>query len=133
MRNWFRAQRAGIDNTDKAEAYREGGVDERRRVDGEPETAARNNRAQIDLAYERGRARGRGARRGSPLMSLLVVVLVAAGAALIYLAVRNGSFSNGGAVVDQSLNTVAHAVNAPLKGAAKTTGEALQNAGNSLK
>ena len=133
MRNWFRAQPARTDNTDAADAYVEGRVDERRTAGVEPEVITRPSRTEIDLAYERGRARGRGARRGSPLLALRVLVLVVVGGASIYLAVRTGSFSSGGALVDQKLNTAAHAVDAPIKNAAEATGAALQKAGNSLK
>ena len=133
MRNLFRAQPDIIDNTGTANAAIEGRVDERRPVDVGSATPVRPNRAEIDLAYERGRARERGARRGSPILALLVLVLVVAGGASIYLAAKTGSFSSGGALVDQKLDTAAHTVSAPLKNAAEATGAALQKAGQSLK
>ncbi len=133
MRNVFRAQPASIDNANTANAPIEGRADERRTVNVEPGTPTRPNRAEIDLAYERGRARGRATGRGSPILTFLILIMVVAGGALIYLAARTGSFSSGGAVVDQKLETAAHAVNAPLKNAAETTGAALQKAGQSLK
>lgn len=133
MTNWFRAPHTRTEDSDTVGARKDGRVEERHEVVVEPATTARSHRAEIDLAYERGRARERGVRRGSPILAFLVLLLVVAGGALIYLAVQNGSFSSGGAVVDQKLDTAAHAVNAPLKNAAETTGAALQNAGNSLK
>jgi len=128
VRNWFRTQPVGVAAPDTVEAYREGRVDERRRL--EPATATRASRAEIQAAYDRGRARRRSA---SPLVSLVMLIAVVVAGAFIYLAVRNGSFSNGGAVVDNSLDKVAQTVDAPLKNAAENTGAALQKAGQKLK
>ena len=133
MRNLFRAQPVRNVDTDTVDAQIEDRLDERRAGDVEPHKLAHANRAEIDLAYERGRARGRAAGRGSPILTVLVLILVVAGAASIYLAAKTGSFSSGGALVDQKLDTAAHALNAPLKNAAETTGSALQKAGQSLK
>jgi flagellin-like protein len=125
------------------EAYREGRREQRRLdetapVAGAPAVAgapiARHaSQAEIDAAYERGRARSRRSRGASPLLTLVVLIAVVVAGAFIYLAIRNGSFSSGGAVVDQKLDQVAHTVNAPIKNAAITTGSALQNAGEHLK
>ena len=130
MRNWFRTQPAGIATPDTVEAYREGRVDERRNLEVAPATATRASRAEIQAAYERGRAQRRGV---SPLLSLVMLIAVVVAGALIYLAVRNGSFSNGGAVVDNGLDKVAQTVDAPIKNAAENTGAALQKAGDKLK
>jgi type IV secretory pathway VirB2 component (pilin) len=62
---------------------------------------------------------------------VLLAVFVAG--AMIYLAIQNGSFSGGGAVVDRKLDQVAKSVDAPIKNAAITTGGALQRAGERLK
>jgi flagellin-like protein len=133
VRNWFRTQAAGVvDSPDTAEAYREGRVDERRRVDAAP-VQAHASRAEVDSAYERGRARGRRHRGASPLLTLVVLLAVLVAGAMIYLAVQNGSFSSGGAVVDHKLDQVARTVDAPIKNAAITTGSALQKAGERLK
>ena len=107
-------------------AYRDGRVDERRRADAA-------TRVEADDAYARGRRDERTRRRGSPLLTLLLLIVVAIGALLIYLAIRHGSFSNGGAVVDQKLSNAAATVQAPLRGAADQAGAALQNAGSHLK
>ena len=130
MRNIFRAQPSRIVDTDTVDAKIEDRVDERRAGDLEAHKIAHANRAEIDLAYERGRARGRAAGRGSPILTALVLILMVAGAVSIYLAAKTGSFSSGGALVDQKLDTAAHAVNAPLKNAAETTGSALQKGAN---
>ena len=132
MRNWFRTQTVGVDSPDTVEAYREGRVDERRRVDGAP--AARHaSPAEVEAAYERGRARGRRRRGVSPLLTLVVLLAVFVAGAMIYLAIQNGSFSSGGAVVDRKIDQVQQTVDAPIKNAAITTGDALQRAGRRLK
>ena len=139
MRNWFRRQAmtqpAVVDTASPTEAYREGRVDERRRIDGAPTAAAvaAPSRRDLNAAYERGRDRERSRHRGSPFLSLLVLLAVVIAGAFIYLAIRNGSFSSGGAVVDRSLDQAAHTVDAPIKNAAIKTGDALQKAGQDLK
>ena len=132
MWNPFRTQPVGVDTTDNVEAYREGRADERRRVETAP-AATRTSRAEIEAAYERGRARGRRPRRASPLLTLVVLVAVLVAGAMIYLAIQNGSFSSGGAVVDRKIDQVQQTVDAPIKNAAITTGSALQKAGQRLK
>ncbi len=113
-----------IPATGRAEdvAYRDGRVDERRHV------KAATGVTRED-AYARGRRDERARRRGSPLLTLLLLIVVAIGAVLIYFAIQNGSFSNGGAVVDQKLSNAA----APLRGVVDKAGTALQNAGTNLK
>jgi hypothetical protein len=131
MRSWFgrRAVTAdGVDSAEPLEAYKNGRRDELHRVERDG-TVATVGKADVDRAYNRGRADERQRHRGSPLLTLLVLVAVLIGAGLIYLAVRNGSFSQGGAVVDQSLSSA----QAPLRGAAAKAGDALQNAGQNLK
>jgi flagellin-like protein len=139
MRNPFRSRpvEASADPV-AAEGYREGRVDERRRMaadGGVAPGAATVGKAELETAYAQGRERERATRRrgGSPLLSLVVLLAVVVAAGFIYLAVRHGSFSNGGAVLDQEIDTAAHTVNAPIKNAAVTTGEALQRAGEKLK
>jgi hypothetical protein len=60
---------------------------------------------------------------------LIVLLAVVVAGVLLYLAAANGSFSRGGAVVDQALGNAA----APVRGAADKAGNALQDAGRSLK
>ena len=107
-------------------AYREGRLDERDRLQGVTTASA-------DDAYARGRQDERLRRRGSPLLTLLLLLVVVVGAVLIYLAITRGSFSSGGAVVDQKLSHAAATVEAPVRGVADKAGSALQNAGADLK
>ncbi|HWF01614.1 MAG TPA: hypothetical protein VG248_17560 [Caulobacteraceae bacterium] len=52
---------------------------------------------------------------------------------MLYLAARNGSFSAGGAVLDNGLSSAAHKAVAPVRNAEDRAGQALQNAGRSLQ
>jgi hypothetical protein len=139
LRNPFRTQPAVVGAADPSEAYREGRADERDRLDPDhvvapnAATASAASAADLKAAFQRGRERERAARRGSPVFNFLILIAVAAAALFVYLAIQNGSFSNGGAVVDRNLDQAAHEVNAPIKGAALKAGDALQKAGNSLK
>lgn len=107
-------------------AYRDGRVDERVRTNRVTDHVAKD-------AYVQGRRDERARRRGSPLLTFLLLIVVAIGAALIYFAIQNGSFSSGGAVIDQKLSNAAETVKAPIRGAADSAGTALQNAGSNIK
>ena len=93
-------------------------------------------RAELSAAYEKGRKdemRKPRRRRGSPLFSFLILMVVASAAILFYLAAQNGSFANGGAVVDKHLAQASQTVQAPIKRAANQAGDALETAGQKLK
>ncbi len=84
-------------------------------------------------AYDRGRRDERARRPGFSLVSLAILVAAIVGGGALYLAVKEGSFSQGGAVVDHSISSAADTVQAPVRGAADRAGNALENAGQSLK
>jgi len=135
VRNPFRTQPVVVGPADESEAYREGRADERDRLvndQGVTGNVAAARAVEVKEAYRLGRERERARRRGSPLFGFLVLVAVAIAGLFIYLAIQNGSFSNGGAVVDHSLDQATHELNAPIKGAALKAGDALEKAGNSL-
>jgi len=133
MNAWFRRRTADValDEPAAEDVYEKGRVDERRRLRNEVDP--REDRARLDEAYERGRRDARAQRRRSPLLSFLVLLLVVIGGALVYLAIRNGSFSSGGAVVDRNIGAVTQTARAPIEGAADKAGNALQNAGEDIK
>jgi hypothetical protein len=134
MKPWFRNRTpdAVPGEPSKDTAYEKGRLDERTRRD-DAEVTPRQDRARLDGAYERGRRDAQARRRRSPLLTFLTLVLVVIGAGAVYLAVRNGSFSGGGAVVDQNISTVTEKAKAPIEGAADKAGDALKNAGQDIK
>jgi hypothetical protein len=129
MRSWF-GRRLASDPTALSadgppahlEAYREGRADERQRLQKD---GLQVDRATSD-AYERGRRDERLRHRGSPLLALITIILVVIAVAIIFLAIKTGSFSNAGAVIDNLIQTPVHA-------AADKAGSALENAGQSIK
>jgi hypothetical protein len=90
-------------------------------------------RAELDAAYRRGRRDGARRRHGSPFFAFIGLIAFAAIVLMVYLAAQTGSFSNGGAVVDNNLSNASQRVQAPFKNAESKAGNALENAGQSLK
>ena len=124
---------ASIERSRRIGAYQKGQIDGRESVQERALIQERDKALQ--QAYDRGRRdeRARRPRRGSPLLTFLVVLVAAAGAFEIYLAVQQGGFANGGRVVDQNLaNTTASATQA-TRNAADRAGDALENAGQTIK
>jgi hypothetical protein len=117
MRFWPTSRATATVAPTTGQAYREGRIDERRN-----ERATRRE--------ERAAARARPRRRGGfGLFAFIILLVVAFGAVMLYLAARNGSFANGGAVIDRDLSTATQ----PVRQAEDRTGQALQNAGQKLQ
>jgi hypothetical protein len=125
MRSWFGTRRAQVAGGPSA-AYDAGRSDE---AHGD----APLTRSDLAEAYERGRRDEARRHRGSPLLSFLTFIIIAAAALLFYLAARDGSFARGGAVVENNIAQATNTVQAPFKRAANQAGDALQNAGQKLK
>jgi hypothetical protein len=90
----------------------------------------------VRQAYDRGRRdeRARRPRRhGAPFMTFIVLVVAAVGAGAIYLGVTQGSFSRGGQVVDQQISGVTQPASQATRNAANKAGDALANAGQTIK
>src|ERR1700693_970049 len=94
------------DRSSLLSAYQAGRNDERVRVEKDPIDTGTGKRRWRD-AYPRGRLDERARRRRSPLLSLLILIVAAAGGALVYLAASQGSFSRGGEVVDRAMGHAA--------------------------
>lgn len=110
-------------------AYEKGRLDENRRLERDG-VAPAETRVEAERAYVAGRRDERHRRRGaSPLLSLILLIVVAFAAVMVYLAVRNGSFTAAGQKVDNTLSNAA----APVHNAADKAGNALENAGSNLK
>jgi hypothetical protein len=100
------------------------------RVD--PVAGPPDHRDAFTAGKREGRREERHRHRGHPVLGLLVAVIAVIGAAMLALAVHEGSFTKGGEVVDQNLTAAAgQAQNAGADAIAKT-GQAIQNAGASL-
>jgi len=79
--------------------------------------------AELRAAYERGRKEERARHRRSPVLELGLVAVALIGGTSLVLAAREGSFREGGALIDAGVSTAAReAVPTIRKGA-----EALQN------
>lgn len=135
--NFFR--RPTADETAAARTRQEGAYEQGRSdaKAGVSERAVLQDRdTAMRRAYDRGRRdeRARRPRRhGSPVITTVLVLAAAAGAAVIFLGVSQGSFGRGGQLVDQNIaNATATAMDA-VHNTANGAGDALQSAGQRLK
>jgi hypothetical protein len=98
-----------------------------------PDTRSAGARKAFAAGRRQGQREARQRRRGHPMIGLLVAVVAVAGAAMLALAAREGSFARGGQVVDRNLSAAAgQAQNAGADALART-GQAIHNAGASLE
>lgn len=91
---------------------------------------------EVERAYEQGRMDERRRHRSHPILATLMFVAAVLGVGMIYLAAREGSFSRGGAVVDQKLASAAdttHAASQEAAVAAVNAGQTVQSAGENLR
>ena len=113
-------------------AYKQGRRDERAEIDAR--VVLQEHDADVRAAYERGRRDALARRpRGTPFLAVVLVLVAAAGALVIYLGVANGSFRRGGQVVDQRIAGTSAAAAGAVHNAADNAGNALEHAGRSLK
>jgi hypothetical protein len=87
-------------------------------------------------AFAEGRRQGRREekkRHSHPILTLMVVLIALAGAAMLAVAAKEGSFSRGGQVVDQNLAVAADQAKIKAADAAAQTGQAIQNAGTTIE
>jgi hypothetical protein len=81
----------------------------------------------------RGRQEERLRHRGHPFITLAVLVVAAAGAAVIAMAAHEGSFSKGGAIVDQNLAVAADNAKVQAADAAAKASQAVKDAGEDVQ
>jgi hypothetical protein len=108
----------------------------RQRVDADPiDTPAGppDRRDAFAAGKREGRREERARHHGHPLIGLLVAVVAVVGAAMLALAVHEGSFTRGGEVVDQNLSSAAGQAQNAGAGALAKTGQAIQNAGQTIQ
>jgi hypothetical protein len=61
--------------------------------------------ADVEKAYEKGRRDERARHRSHPIIGLVVAVVALVGGAMLFLAAREGSFAQGGRVMDAQIAT----------------------------
>jgi hypothetical protein len=83
-------------------------------------------------AYERGRREERARHRRSPMIAMALVAVALVGGASLVLAVKEGSFQDGGAVMDRSVSTAAREAGPTLKKATDEAGEGLRKVQDKL-
>ena len=112
------------------------------RVDADDRTAAMNRAADLDAketradireAYDRGRKDERASRRRHPIFMTFLFVAAICGVVLVALAAVNGSFTRAGGVVDQNLNMAVTKAEPQVRDAAAQAGQSLRNAGQSVR
>jgi hypothetical protein len=84
-------------------------------------------RMELREAYNRGRADERAQRRRHPVLMTLLFLAAAVGAALLALALVNGSFGDAGRVVDQNLAAAADRAEPAARNAADQASQTLRN------
>lgn len=95
-----------------------------KQTETKPHDHAAPGDAQLRAAYDRGRRDERARHRRSPLMALAVGAAALVGGAVLTLAALEGSFRNGGAVVDQQVSNAAQQASQVLHEAASGKGSA---------
>lgn len=63
--------------------------------------------ADVREAYKKGRHDEKARRKSHPILALIVFVLAVIGGVMVFLAIRNGSFSGAGQVADRNLAVAA--------------------------
>lgn len=135
MASWFSKSGDPPKTADVQDAFQAGREDERTHAPERAAPAVDDVEASkvFKDAYERGRRDERARRPRFSLVSIALLVVAIAGGGIIYLAAREGSFSQGGALVDRNISTAADKAQAPVRQAADRAGDALENAGKNLK
>jgi hypothetical protein len=101
--------------------------------DGEILGTAAMDSQDLRAAYDRGRLDERRARKRHPLGMTLMILAAAVGGVVLALAVKEGSFSRGGDIVDHNLAAATDQAEPAVRNAASDAGQALKDAGRSLK
>lgn len=88
--------------------------------------------ADVRNAYERGRRDAEQARKRHPAGMTFLFLAAGAGVAVLAYAAYSGSFSRGGARLDQDLAVAADRAEPIVRDAAHDAGQAVKGAGRSL-
>jgi hypothetical protein len=90
-------------------------------------------KVKVREAYDKGRLEERRRHHGSPMLTLLVVLVAAVGAVTLYYAFSQGSFMNGGAAIDSKIAQVDSGAAPAIQTAAQKAGALAQTAGQKLQ
>ena len=82
--------------------------------------------ADVEAAYEKGRRDERSRHRSHPILTLVVAVIALVGGAMIFLAAREGSFAQGGRVMDAQLATASQTAQVATQDVARDAKTKLQ-------
>jgi len=82
--------------------------------------------AELRAAYERGRKEERARHRRSPFLVLGLVAVALIGGTSLVLAAKEGSFRDGGALMDAGVSTAAREAGPALKKSAGAASEGLR-------
>jgi hypothetical protein len=92
-----------------------------------------DRRDAFDEGVRQGRLVERRRHHSHPLLKLALVLVAVAGAAVVALAAHEGSFSRGGAVVDQNISVAADNAKQASAQAAAQAGQAVKDAGEKIQ
>lgn len=76
--------------------------------------------ADVEAAYDRGRREERARHRSHPVLGLLVGVVALVGGAVLFLAASEGSFAEGGRVMDSQIAAASDHAQVASQDAAQT-------------
>jgi len=91
-----------------------------------------HDEAALKAAYQRGRKDERAERRRSPILAVALVAVALVGGTSLVLAAKEGSFREGGAMMDAGVSTAASETVPTLKAGARQAREGLQQVQDNL-
>ena len=85
--------------------------------------------ADVRAAYDKGRRDERARRKSHPFLALIVIAVAVVGAIMLFLAMREGSFSGAGQVADQQLAVAQAEAPGVIANASQKAGEVARDVG----
>jgi hypothetical protein len=104
----------------------------RKRHTAPAETVATQDEAALKAAYQQGRKDERAERRRSPILAAALVAVALVGGTSLVLAAKEGSFREGGAMMDAGVSTAASEAVPALKAGARQARDGLQDVQDNL-
>ena len=85
--------------------------------------------ADVRAAYDKGRRDERARHKSHPFLALIVIAVAVVGAIMLFLALREGSFSGAGQVADQQLAVAQAEAPGVIAEASQKAGEVARDVG----